>query len=74
MLLKPLAALRTDWTTGFSPSRNEFVEPLFHQFRMPSRSFLSVLATVFISLTLECIIHEQSRSRALAADSLPAHE
>lgn len=52
MLLKPLAALRTDWTTEFSPSRNEFVEPLFHQFRMPSRSFLSVLATVFISDTL----------------------
>ncbi len=38
MLLKPLAALRTVWTTDRSPSRNESVEPLFHQSRIPSRS------------------------------------
>jgi len=74
MLLKPLAMLWTDWTTELSPSRNELVEPLFYQLKMPSRSFLRVLATLFISATLECIIHEQSLPRALAADSLPAHE
>lgn len=74
MLLKPLAALRTDWTTELSPSRNESVEPLFHQFKIPSRSFLSVLATAFISDTSECIIHEQRRPGASAADSLPVHE
>ena len=63
MLLKPLAMLRTDWTTELSPSRNELVDPLFHQFKIPSRSFLRVLATLFISATAECIIHEQRRSR-----------
>ena len=58
MLLKPLAALRADCTTELRPSRNELVDPLFHQSKIPSRSFLSVLATLFISATAECIIHE----------------
>ncbi len=74
MLLKPLAMLRTDWTTELRPSRNELVDPLFHQFKIPSRSFLRVLATLFISATAECAIHEQRRSGALPADFLSAHE
>lgn len=41
---------------------------------LPLLPGLGVLATAFISDTLECIIHEQRRPGASAADSLPAHE
>ena len=70
MLLKSLAAHRTDWITKLNPSRNESVEPLFYQFKISSRSFLRVPATLSILATSEYIIHEQSWSGALAVDSL----
>jgi hypothetical protein len=41
---------------------------------MPSRSFLRVLATLFILATAECIIYKQRRFGAAAADSLSVHE
>ena len=70
MLLKPLAALRTDWTRELSPSRNELVKLLFRQFKTPSRSFLRVPAALFILATVECIIYKQRRSGALDVDFL----
>ena len=70
VFLKPLAALLADWTRELSPSRNELVDPFFHQFKIPSRSCLRVPAILLILATTECIIHKQSRSGALAVDSL----
>ena len=70
MFLKLLAVLFADWTRELSPSRNELVDPFFHQFKIPSRSFLRVPATLLILATAECIIYEQSRSGALAVDFL----
>nr|WP_249113753.1 hypothetical protein [Atopobium sp. oral taxon 416] len=52
MFLKPLAALSADWMRELSPSRNELVEPFLCQLRIPSCSFLRVLATLFISTEL----------------------
>ena len=45
VFLKPLAALLANWTRELSPSRNELVDPFFHQFKISSRSFLRVPAT-----------------------------
>ena len=68
--LNPLAALLIDWMTELSPSRMALVAFLENQFRMPSRSYLTVPATTFISGTLECMIQETTRSSSLPADSL----
>ena len=38
VFLKPLAVLSADWTRELSPSRNELVKLLFHQFKIPSCS------------------------------------
>ncbi|MFC2648117.1 MAG: hypothetical protein ACFNZW_09305 [Coriobacteriaceae bacterium] len=50
------------------------VKLLSHQFKIPSRSFLRVPATLFILATAECITYKQKRSGAAAADSLSVHE
>ncbi|RRF97544.1 MAG: hypothetical protein DUD39_14360 [Coriobacteriaceae bacterium] len=70
MLLKLLAALLADWTRELSPSRNELVKLLSHQFKIPSRSFLRIPATLFILVTAECIIYKQRQSGSLAVDFL----
>lgn len=50
------------------PPRKPFEDRADHQLRMPLRSPSMILATVFISGTFECAIHEVSRSSSMAAE------
>ena len=68
--LEPLAALLMGWMTELGPSRIASAAFLESRFRMPSRPFLAVPATVSIPGTFGCMVQDAARSGPFPADSL----
>ncbi len=61
-----------DCTTELTPSRKALVDLLENQLSTPSRSLRAVLATRFISPTLECMIQLSTRSSSAEAGDAQA--